>query len=69
MLKDLKAKIIHSLAMKMDTMQLNMKREEVEKSLVIFCPKCRKKHGNKNFENLWDLSKKNLLINVLSYLH
>lgn len=30
--------------MQMDNMQLKMKREEIEKYLLVFYPKCRKKH-------------------------
>lgn len=39
MLENMKNGILHSLAMKMDTMQLKMKREKDEKDLVVFCPK------------------------------
>lgn len=44
MLEDMKIDILHSLAMQMDTMQLNMKMEESKKSLVVLCPQCMKKH-------------------------
>lgn len=44
MLEYMKAEILHSLAMQMDTMQLKMKMEEAKKSLIVFFPKCRKNH-------------------------
>ena len=49
MLEDMKTKILHSLVMQMDTMQLNMKREEDKNTLVVFYPKCRKKHEKNEF--------------------
>ena len=45
MLEGTKTNILHSVAMKMDNMQFKMKGEEIEKGLVVLCPKCRKKHG------------------------
>ena len=44
MIEDMKTEILHSLALQMDTMQLKMKREEVEKAMKVFCPRCRKKY-------------------------
>lgn len=44
MLENMKNEILHSLAMQIDTMQLKMKRQEPEKALAFFFPKCRKKH-------------------------
>lgn len=44
MLEDMKTDILHSLALQMDIVHLKMKREEVEKDLVVFCHKCRRKH-------------------------
>lgn len=44
MLEDMKTDILNSLAMNMDTIQLKMKRGEVEKALAIFYPRCRKNH-------------------------
>ena len=44
MLEDMKTEILNSLALQMNTMQLKMEREDVEKALVVICPKCRKKH-------------------------
>ena len=43
-LEDLKISILHSLSMQMDTIQLKMKREEVEKALAILFHKCRRRH-------------------------
>jgi hypothetical protein len=36
MLEDIKTKILHSLPIQMDTIQLKMKREEVERPLEFF---------------------------------
>jgi hypothetical protein len=44
MLEDMKIEILNSLAMKMDTVKLKMRREEDEKALVVLCPKFKKKH-------------------------
>ena len=44
MLEDMNNKILHSLALQMDIMQLKMKREEAEKAMTVFFPRCRKKH-------------------------
>lgn len=49
MMEYMKTKILHSLAMKMERMQLKMKREEAEKALAIFFPKCKKKHERNEF--------------------
>ena len=38
MLDGMKTDILHSLTMQMDTIQLEMKKEEVEKALDVFCP-------------------------------
>ena len=49
MMDDMKFDILHSLTMQMETIQLKMKKEEVEKAPAIFCPRCRKKHENNEF--------------------
>jgi hypothetical protein len=38
----MKTGILHSFSMQMDTLQI--KKEEEEKALDIYCPKCTKKH-------------------------
>ena len=49
MLEDMKIDILHSLALQMDIMQLNMKREEVENALDFSYPRCGKKHKKNEF--------------------
>jgi hypothetical protein len=44
LLEYMKTNILHSLAMKMYTMQIKKKQEEADNALVVYCPKCTKKH-------------------------
>jgi len=44
MLEDFKSEIIHTFKLKMDTMQIKRKQEEAERTLVIFYPRCTKRH-------------------------
>jgi hypothetical protein len=44
LIEDMKTDILHSLSMQMDTLQIKKKHEETEKALVVYYPKCTKKH-------------------------
>ena len=45
----MKTDIFHSVSMKMDTLQIKEKQEELENTLVVYCPKCTKKHPRNEF--------------------
>jgi hypothetical protein len=44
MLEDFKTDILSSLSSQLDTLQMKKKKEETERALAIFFPKCRMKH-------------------------
>ena len=43
-MEDLKSEMRQTIAMQLDTFRIQQKKEEVEKALAIFCPKCTRKH-------------------------
>lgn len=45
MLEDFKSEMLHSFSFKMDTMQIKRKKDEEERALAIFCPKCTRSHS------------------------
>jgi len=47
LLEDFKMDILETLTTKLDIMQAKQKQVEAEQNLVIFCPRCRKKHSHK----------------------
>ena len=47
LLEDFKTDILGTLTMQLDIMQSKQKQAEAEQNLVIFCPRCRKKHSHK----------------------
>jgi hypothetical protein len=44
MLDNFKTNILSSFSSQLDTFQAKKKKEEVDLTLVVFCPRCRKKH-------------------------
>ena len=44
MLEDFKSEMLQTLALQMDTMHIKRKKEEVERALAIFCPRCTRRH-------------------------
>lgn len=47
LLEDFKTGILGALTTQFDIMQAKQKQAEAEQKLVIFCPRCRKKHSHK----------------------
>jgi len=43
MLEDFKSKMMHTFMPQMDTMQIKIKKDESERALAIFYPRCTKK--------------------------
>ena len=43
MLEDFKSEIFHTLSIQMDTIQIKRKREEAERALVVFYPRCTRR--------------------------
>src|SRR5271168_3819700 len=43
-MEDFKSDMRQFLAMQLDTLQMQRKQEETKRDLVIFCPKCTRKH-------------------------
>jgi len=43
-MKDLKSEMRQTIAMQLDTFQIQQKKEEAERALAIFCPRCTRKH-------------------------
>ena len=43
-MEDLKSEMRQTISMQLDTFRIQQKKEEVERALAIFCPKCRRKH-------------------------
>ena len=49
LIEDMQIDILNSLYMELDTLQINKKLEEVEKTLAIYSPKWTKKHPRNEF--------------------
>ena len=49
LLENFKTVILGTLTTQLDIMQAKQKQMEAEQNLVIFCPRCRKKHSHKEF--------------------
>ena len=47
LLEDFKIDILGTLTTQLDIMQAKQKQVEAKQNLVIFCPRCRKKHSHK----------------------
>lgn len=47
LLDNLRTDILSTLSAQMDTLQAKKKQMELEKTMAIFCPQCRKKHSLK----------------------
>ena len=43
-MEDFKSDMRQFLAMQLDTLQIQRKQEEAKRALVIFCPRCTRKH-------------------------
>ena len=43
-MEDFKSEVRQFLAMQLDTLQIQRKQEESKRALVIFCPRCTRKH-------------------------
>lgn len=44
MLEDFKSEMLQTLSLQMDTMKIKRKKEEEERALAIFCPRCTRRH-------------------------
>jgi len=44
MLEDFKSEMLQTLALQLDTMNIKREKEEAERSLAIFCPRCTRRH-------------------------
>jgi len=49
MLEDFKSEMLQTLSMKIDTLHIKRKQEEVERALAIFYPRCTRRHPQNEF--------------------
>jgi len=49
LLENFKTNILGTLTTQLDVLQVKHKQAEVEQSLAIICPRCRRKHGSREF--------------------
>jgi len=63
MLEDFKSEMLHTLSLQMDTMQIKRKKEEEERGLVFFFPRCTRRHPRNecpmNLIDIYLVSKEN----------
>ena len=49
MVEDFKSEMLQTLSLQLDTMNIKRKQEEAKRALVIFCPRCTRRHPRDEF--------------------